>query len=224
MLAALFSKVTLLFLSFSSVSLSYFILAVPRRKCCEGHPCMSFPVPNRSECYLTYSRGEIVLVLGGFAHQKLNNNNNVRLFFFNCGVVFPLHSAYSYSSPHLSSAPITLVHLSYHSTLLSLVHLSNHSTLLSLVDLSYDRMLLSLVHLAYHSTLLSLVHLAYHSMLFSLVHRCHRHRNLFPSYFRFTSVCGINCNKALCVKTLELLNEDLRASLINKGEHTQQLQ
>ena len=43
--ALLFSIVKPLFLPPSSVSLSYFILAVPKRKCLGKHSCMSSPFP-----------------------------------------------------------------------------------------------------------------------------------------------------------------------------------
>ena len=44
--ALLFSILTPLFLPPSSVSLSYFILAVPMRKCLGKHSCMSSPCPT----------------------------------------------------------------------------------------------------------------------------------------------------------------------------------
>ena len=43
--ALLFSILTPLFLPTSSVSLSYFVLAVPMRKCLRKHSCMSSPFP-----------------------------------------------------------------------------------------------------------------------------------------------------------------------------------
>ena len=43
--AVLFSILTPLFCPSSSVSLSYFILAVPMRECLGKHSCMSFPFP-----------------------------------------------------------------------------------------------------------------------------------------------------------------------------------
>ena len=43
--AVLFSILTLLFCPSSSVSLSYFILAVPMRECLGKHSCMSSPFP-----------------------------------------------------------------------------------------------------------------------------------------------------------------------------------
>ena len=43
--AVLFSMLTPLFCVSSSVSLSYFILAVPMRECLGKHSCMSFPFP-----------------------------------------------------------------------------------------------------------------------------------------------------------------------------------
>ena len=43
--AVLFSILTPLFCVSSSVSLSYFVLAVPIRNCLGKHSCMSFPCP-----------------------------------------------------------------------------------------------------------------------------------------------------------------------------------
>ena len=43
--AVLFSIITPLFCPSSSVSLSYFVLAVPMRKCLGKHSCMSSPCP-----------------------------------------------------------------------------------------------------------------------------------------------------------------------------------
>ena len=75
--ALLLSIITPLFLPSSSVSLSYFVLAVPMRECLGGHSCMSSPCPI-AILYGTFlfSRIEIVCDLGrSFVYQnqiKLN--------------------------------------------------------------------------------------------------------------------------------------------------------
>ena len=71
--ALLLSMLTLLFLPSSSVFLSYFVLAVPRRECLGKHSCMSSPCNMVSSFF---SRGEIVCNLcRSFVYQnpiKLN--------------------------------------------------------------------------------------------------------------------------------------------------------
>ena len=66
-----------LFLKFtSSVSLSYFVLAVPMRDCLGKHSCMSSPCPIATlNGTLLFSRGEIVCLGRSFVDQnqiKLN--------------------------------------------------------------------------------------------------------------------------------------------------------
>ena len=75
--ALLLSILTSLFLTFSSVSLSYFILAVPMRQCFGKHSCMSSPCPiTILNGTFLFSRGEIVCNLDrSFVYQnqiKLN--------------------------------------------------------------------------------------------------------------------------------------------------------
>ena len=72
--ALLLSILTPLFLPSSSVSLYYFIHAVPIRECLGKHSCMSFPCPySHTEWYLHFSRGEIVCLGRSFVNQiKLN--------------------------------------------------------------------------------------------------------------------------------------------------------
>ena len=54
--AVLFSMLTPLFCVSSSVSLSYFVLAVPMRECLGKHSCMSSPFPiNHTEWYFLIS-------------------------------------------------------------------------------------------------------------------------------------------------------------------------
>ena len=74
--ALLLSILTLLFLPSSSVSLSYFVLAVPMRECLGKHSCMSSPCPIAilNGTFL-FSRGEIVCLRRSFVYQnpiKLN--------------------------------------------------------------------------------------------------------------------------------------------------------
>ena len=75
--ALLLSILTPLFLPSSSVSLSYFVLAVPIRECLGKHSCMSsaYPIAILNSTFI-FSRGEIVCNLGlSFVYQnqiKLN--------------------------------------------------------------------------------------------------------------------------------------------------------
>ena len=72
MLALLLSIVALLFLPSLSVSLSYFILAVPMHECLEKHSCMSspFPIAILNSTFF-FSRGEIVLALAEASPIKI---------------------------------------------------------------------------------------------------------------------------------------------------------
>ena len=75
--ALLLSILTPLFLPSSSVSLSYFVLAVPMRECLGKHSCMSSPCPIAilNGTFL-FSRGEIVCNLGrSFVYQ-----NQIKLY------------------------------------------------------------------------------------------------------------------------------------------------
>ena len=63
--ALLLSILTPLFLPSSSVSLSYFVLAVPMLECLGKHSCMSSPCPIAIlNATFLFSRGEIVFNLG----------------------------------------------------------------------------------------------------------------------------------------------------------------
>ena len=72
--ALLLSMLTPLFLPCSSVSLSYFVLAVPMRECLGKHSCMSCPcsIAILNGTFL-FSPGEIVCNLGrSFVYQNQN--------------------------------------------------------------------------------------------------------------------------------------------------------
>ena len=66
---------TLLFLMFSSIYLSYFILALPMRKCSGKHFCMSFTFPMAMLNAPLLFREESFL-WPNLRLSKLNNNNN----------------------------------------------------------------------------------------------------------------------------------------------------
>ena len=76
MSALLLSILMPLFLQSSSVSLSYFILAVPMRECLGKHSCMSspFPIAILNGTFF-FSIGEIVLALAEASPIKSNQTN-----------------------------------------------------------------------------------------------------------------------------------------------------
>ena len=89
MLALLLSILMILFLPSLSVSLSYFILAVPMRECLGKHSCMSSPCPRSiMNGTFLFLRGKIVCLGQSLVYQnqiKLNilwsdATRNVRLF------------------------------------------------------------------------------------------------------------------------------------------------
>ena len=91
--ALLLSILTLLFLPSSSVSLSYFVLAVPMRECLRKHSCMgSLMSYSHTEWYLPFfaKLKLIVCNLGrSFVYQnqiKLNYTININISFFYCYV------------------------------------------------------------------------------------------------------------------------------------------
>ena len=80
--ALLLSILTPLFSPSSSVSLSYFVLAVPMRECLGKHSCVSSPYPMAilNGTFL-FSRGEIVCNLGRTSSIKIKSNPNY--FYYN---------------------------------------------------------------------------------------------------------------------------------------------
>ena len=69
---------TLLFLPFSSMYLSYFIIAVPVRKCSGKHSCMSsrFPIWHTECSFFFYGEAKRSLLWPKLRLSKLNNYNN----------------------------------------------------------------------------------------------------------------------------------------------------
>ena len=85
-LALLNSILTPLFLPFSPVSLSYFILAVPMRECLGKHSCMSFQVPialNGTLSFLSLVQENINMPSGhyyiGFVSKVAVKNHLIKL-------------------------------------------------------------------------------------------------------------------------------------------------
>ena len=69
--ALLLSILTPVFLPSSSVSLSYFVLAVPMRECLGKHSCMSSPFPVAIlNATVLFSWGEILCLGRSFVHQN----------------------------------------------------------------------------------------------------------------------------------------------------------
>ena len=68
--ALILSIVTPLFLTSLSVSLSYFILAVPMSECLGRHSCMSFPFPVAILTYF-FSRRSNPCFVQSLAYQNL---------------------------------------------------------------------------------------------------------------------------------------------------------
>ena len=89
--AVLFSILTPLFCVSSSVSLSYFVLAVPMRKCLGKHSCMSSPCPIAILNFtFPFSRGEIVYRPKLRLSKSNLTRNNILLFTLVVGVTFLL--------------------------------------------------------------------------------------------------------------------------------------
>ena len=81
----LYILLTPLFLSSSSVFLSYFVLAIPMRECLGKHSCMSSPISySHTEWYtFFFSPGEISCLCESFVYQnqiKINETYFLILF------------------------------------------------------------------------------------------------------------------------------------------------
>ena len=87
--ALLFSILTSLFLPSSSVSLSYFILAVPIRECLGKHLCMSssFPIALLNDTFF-FSRNDMIEMVEVRLSKTSNNINNNNMWNFTISTVF----------------------------------------------------------------------------------------------------------------------------------------
>ena len=112
----LFSMLTPLFLPSSSVSLSYFVLAVPMRECFGKHSCMRSPCPIAilNGTFL-FSRGEIVCNLGrSFVYQN-HIKLNYDLIYFLITPVF--QDIQKFDDNNISSYSLDCLHLTKINTL-----------------------------------------------------------------------------------------------------------